>query len=307
MPIPNSSNKNKIITHGSVIQSFDNIILAIKKQLATNKDIEEREVQLSLLEHLCDFELGRFLLTNKGLNGYWTNYILTYPHKPKNNDISSLEKMFLEKLPTMCATQERFDIFLHLNQQQVKNGAKLASIPSGLGGELFYLDLSKNSALELYLIDLDDLSLDGARLLANEKNVRHKVHYLQENAWEIQYRNEFDLISSNGITIYEPDDNRVIELFQNFYTALTSGGMLVTSSLTPPPSVDKASEWDMSQINLEMLQLQKILFSDIIQVTWQCFRSSTRIVEMLKSVGFIDIMVDYDAARIFPTISAKKP
>lgn len=303
----NKEKLNKIISHSYVSQNFSEVQLKVKNRLLKNLNDEERTQQLALLDRLSEFELGRFLLMNKGLNGYWTNYILTYPHKTKSTNLRSLELFLLEQSPTMRATQERFNIFLSLNQQQVKNGVKLASIPSGLGGELFYLDLSQASNLDLFLIDLDPLSLAQAKYLAQENNIYHNIHYIQENAWNITYKNEFDLISSNGITIYESDDNKVIELFHKFYEALTQGGMLVTSSLTPPPTIDKNSEWEMSKIDLKMLELQKILFSDVLQVIWQCFRASTLIKQMLQSVGFVDVGVQYDNARMFPTIFAKKP
>jgi 2-polyprenyl-3-methyl-5-hydroxy-6-metoxy-1,4-benzoquinol methylase len=298
---------NKIISHSTISQSFEKILIDIKKRLLDNKfSSEDTLVNIQLLDKLSNFELGRFLLTNKGLNGYWTDYILTYPKKAKTFNIYNFEKVFLEKLPTLCATQQRFDIFLNLNQQQVKNNAKLASIPSGLGGELFYLDLSSNLNLDLYLIDLDNTSLESAKLVANERGLKQNIHYIQENAWKINFKNKFDLISSNGLTLYEADDNKVIELFQKFYEALNSGGLLVTSTLTPPRTLDKNSEWDMTKIDADMLQLQKKLFSDIIQATWQCYRSSYKIAEMLRLVGFVDITATYDSARIFPTISARK-
>ena len=50
---------------------------------------EELNDKISLAHQLNDFELGRFLLSNKGLNGYWTSYAIS--KAPEKNDLSELE------------------------------------------------------------------------------------------------------------------------------------------------------------------------------------------------------------------------
>lgn len=49
-------------------------------------------------------------------------------------------------------------------------------------------------------------------------------------------RETFHLIASNGLNIYEPEDDRVIQLYRGFHDALKPGGVLITSALTPPPT-----------------------------------------------------------------------
>jgi hypothetical protein len=88
--------------------------------------------------------------------------------------------------------------------------------------------------------------------------------------------------------------------------ALFPGGILVTSFATPPPVVDAASPWDMSKINPEDLMLQSIVFSDIVKVKWQCFRTVDQTYLQLKSTGFSDIDFIYDDARLIPTVIARK-
>jgi hypothetical protein len=75
----------------------------------------------------------------------------------------------------------------------------------------------------------------------------------------LPFEDEFTLLISNGLNVYEPDDEKVTELYQQFFKALMLGGILVTSFLTPSPNIDPNYEWDMSQINSEDLLLSKII------------------------------------------------
>ena len=125
----------------------------------------------------------------------------------------------------------------------------------------------------------------------------------------IQQRDYFDLISSNGLTIYEADHEKVIKLFRKFYVALKPGGTLVTSTITPAPSSenDQLSEWDLTKISPQILHLQKIVFGEIIQAAWQISRSTQQIQAMLQEIGYINIQVLKDKAGMFPTIVARRP
>ena len=117
---------------------------------------------------------------------------------------------------------------------------------------------------------------------------------------------KMNLISSNGLNVYEPDDEKVIELYRQFYKALKPGGKLVTSLLTYPPAVKNQCEWDMSKINQNDLLLQKIIFVDISEAKWQSYRSSEQTNAQLKSAGFENIQFIYDDAKMFPTVIAYK-
>ncbi len=75
---------------------------------------------------------------------------------------------------------------------------------------------------------------------------------------------------------------------------------MVTSFLAEP------SEWDAKKINQDDLLLQKIIFADIIQSKWQCYRSTQKTKEQLMEAGFKKIEFINDTAKIFPTIIAVK-
>ncbi len=78
--------------------------------------------------------------------------------------------------------------------------------------------------------------------------------------------NGYDIITSNGLNIYQPNDEKLIDLYKKFYQALKPGGILITSFLTPPPSISTESTW--KNFDLSDALKQKVLFSDIIQVNW---------------------------------------
>ncbi|MFW2570084.1 SAM-dependent methyltransferase [Legionella sp. 29fVS95] len=269
--------------------------------------------QLDLLNQLADFDFGRFLIQNQGINGYWTHYMIYHPQtgriSGKNNrgqPFTELEAFILDRSPLILATQERCQIFLQENQEKVRNGAKLACIPCGLMGELLYLNMESVHDIELIGFDYDAATLKDATQLAEQRGLSHLVKFYQQDAWELDFHNEFDLISSNGLTIYEPGDEKVMELFRLFYQALKSGGKLVTSFLTPPPTLTEQCEWDFSVINQKDLLLQKILFADVMAAKFQCYRSTALTKKQLTSLGYTDIKFLYDKAKLFPTVIAYK-
>lgn len=269
--------------------------------------------QLELLSRLSEFDFGRHLLQNQGINGYWTHYMLTHPwyrRKTGENNcpcpLTELERFILERAPSMLATQQRFEIFLEENQKYVNNNAKLASIPCGMMGELLYLNYAGIDTIQLMGIDYDYDALKEAKILAKKQGYAPFTNLIQKNAWDLDCEEEFDLISSNGLNIYEQNEDKVVLLYHQFYKALKIGGKLVTSFLTLPPSLTTQCEWDMSRVNQEDLLLQKIIFVDIIDAKWQCYRSTEQTYEQLTSVGFDHIEFIYDDAKIFPTVIAMK-
>jgi uncharacterized protein involved in tolerance to divalent cations/SAM-dependent methyltransferase len=293
--------------------STENIDIAIQEIASRIKEQGDKpyatvQTQLEILEQLSQFEFGQFLILNRGINGYWTHYMLIHPWIKTNSieKLTSMEEFILESAPTILATQQRFEIFLQENQKEVKNGAKLACIPCGMMGELFYLNFENIDRIQLIGLDYDPNTLDNARSLATEKNKLPMVQLHQGDAWQMTFRNEFDLISSNGLNIYEANDERVTQLYQIFYNALKPGGKLVTSFLTPPPTLSDACEWNMSAINQTHLLKQKIIFADILEAKWQCFRTSQQTQLQLESVGFERIEFIYDKAKLFPTVVAYK-
>ena len=268
------------------------------------ENLEKREKDLALplgeekeiLKQLSEFDLGKFLLKRKGLDGYWTSYIINKGFG--KNDLSSLENWILFKAPVVKATRERFGIFQTVSKKYLKDKAVLASIPCGLMDDLLTLDFDPILTLKFFGIDLDDGSLKLAKKNA-KKHEKNLSIFLKRNAWDLNISEEFDLITSNGLNIYEPNEERVINLYKEFFKALKPKGILITSFLTPH------MVW--KNYNQEDLLKQKAIFSDIIQARWQVFRKEDEMRIHLEKAGFRVLEVLYDSQEMFPTIVAQKP
>lgn len=307
--------QDRLLSHAISSEEIGTTLQNISQRIKLQGDEPYCSVsqQLEVLDQLAQFDFGRYLLQNQGINGYWTHYMLTHPwfgrKTGKNNRgeaLTTLESFILDRAPVMLATQQRFEIFLKENQKKVQNNANLACVPCGMMGELLYLNFKDIGNIYLMGIDYDTKTLVDAQILAEQQGVLQFVKLIQEDAWSLSFQNEFDLISSNGLNIYEPDDNKVTELYGQFYKSLKSGGKLVTSFLTYPPTLTKHCEWDMSKINQQDLLFQKIIFADIIKAKFQCYRSSEQTDAQLKVAGFVDIQFIYDDAKLFPTVVAYK-
>lgn len=306
---------NRLLSHNVSAVSCETSMQEITERVRAqgDKPYVTVEQQLRILKELSEFDFGRYLLQHKGVNGYWTHYMLTHPWfgrktglNNRGEKFSNLENFLLNRAPTMLATQQRFQIFLTENQKSIKNHAQLACIPCGMMGELLYLDYQNIKDIELFGIDYDYETLNDAKSLAQEKNLLPFTTMLRQDAWQIDNLNQFDLISSNGLTIYEPDDHRVQELYQIFYRALKPNGQLVTSFLTLPPGATDQCEWNFSCINQDDLLLQKIIFVDILEAKWQCFRSTEQTRNQLIAAGFSEVEFSFDTAKMFPTVIAYK-
>ena len=232
--------------------------------------------------------------------------MLTHPMREKTEPLCDLERFILEEAPLMLATQERFKIFLRENQAQVHSGNVLASIPCGLMGELFYLDYNNTKDIKLIGIDIDHGSLSQVSSHVKYTAIPHPIELIQADAWQLPVREAFDLISCNGLTIYEPKLSRVSALCMEFYKALKKHGKIVISYLTPPPSVVSDCEWQMENIDQEASLLQKVIFKDVLDARFQSYQTTHQMITMLETAGFQDVKVIYDAAHLFPTITAIK-
>ncbi len=298
---------NKNISHGKV-RPLQEEILRIRKKVEKRGDLPHATVtrQLELLEEMAAFPLGQFLLTHKGLDGFWIHYIVTYPEEKAHRKVTSLEEHLLSQMPTALATQERYSNFRKCLQRLLKDNSRAASIPCGMMGEFLSLDVSKAKGISLVGVDIESEEVAQARRHAEEKKYPFPLKFLQQDVWSLSLSAEFDVIASSGLSIYERDEKRLIELYRIFYEALKPGGTLVTSFLTYPPNFGVKSEWKTGEISLEAALLQRIIFSDLIESTWQAYRSSRETEEMLRSAGFQKVEMIYDKAHIFPTVLAIK-
>jgi SAM-dependent methyltransferase len=274
---------------------------AIIKRLTTSTNLTlPLAEELTLLDELSDFELGRSLLVNKALSGRWTSYIIV--DAPSKDLKNPLEHWMVHDAPAVKATRERFYIFEDQIQKYTNQGMTLASIPCGTMNDLLLADLPQD--VKFVGIDLDPESLELAKKNALARNRESASDFIQKNAWHLGTSSAYDIITSNGLNIYEPDDDKVVELYKQFAIALKPRGILITSFLTPPPALSKDSTW--KNFNQPDLVKQKAIFADILQVKWQSFRTELQTRQQLDKAGFDVIDVIYDQQGMFPTIVARK-
>ncbi len=296
-----------VISHGADSDlAWETRLDAIRDRLRQGGDAPGASVerQLELLDELAGFELGRFLLVNRGLNAAWTHRVVTYV--PGTAAAGSLEQTVFEKLPATLATRERFGLFRAELQALLRPGAVMASVPCGLMGELLLLDYAQHQDVRLIGIDLDRQALAGAAALASERGLADRVSLHCADAWQAGFADQADVVTSNGLNIYEPDDARVTALYRAFFEMLKPGGCLVTSFLTPPPALSTESPWRTEAIDRTALALQHLLFVRIIEAKWSAFRTHAQTARQLEEAGFEDIRFIDDEARMFPTVVAQK-
>lgn len=294
--------RDQNITHKQEKETIEQI----KKQIIDRGDYPDVTVDelLKIVDGLNSFSLGRFLLFHRGLNGFWTHYIVTHPER-KKQELSKYETLLLEQLPVCLATQERYSIFKKILQTTVKEGVRMASIPCGLMGELLALDYSHVRDFFLTGVDVDKESLKHAEKWAEDLGIKSRCTFSCQDAWE--FKGSFDVIASNGLNFYVSDPDRVIALYRTFYNALNPGGMLLTSFMTPPPNHPQyTSEWELSAITPQAMTFQKILFNYIAQPKFQNYLPEAAITKQLKEAGFSRIELFYDRAHLFPTVCAFK-
>lgn len=254
---------------------------------------------------LGEFELGRFLIENLGLNGRWTSYVLMHPERGRLTNTSSdgtprteLEVWLLDRCPIFLATQERFRIFRELTQPLLRPGMQLASLPAGLMDDLLTLDYSNLPGVALSAIDLDPDTLSEAG--DNYRRLKPPVEAVFErrDAWQLDASERWDLLTSNGLNIYVKEDERCADFYRHVAQALKPGGFFIVSFITPPDQWRPRDAGD--------LQRQRFLFADVVPVKWSCVRDEHLTRQQLACAGFEVLTVRYDSQRMFPAVVARK-
>lgn len=303
------------LSHGQASDAFEEDLARVRARIVGRGDLADVTAaeQLAILDQLTTGSLGRFMLQNRGWDGLWTDFVVEYPERgrvlgaaPDGRPLTDLERLALETFPTILATQERARHFALAIQDCVRSGAVLASVPCGLMRDLLGRDFSAVDDVHLVGMDIDQDSLTPAARLADEYGFGAVSRFVQCDAWDLGVYEAFDLIASNGLNIYEPDDGRVTDLYRGFFSALKPNGVLVTSFLTPPPTLDPASEWNLAAVDLGALRMQRIVSVDIMGSAFDCYRSSATTRQQLEDAGFAAPELIWDRARMYPTVVARK-
>lgn len=298
-------------THEQIF-SFEEVLAKLREKIIKRGDLPHVSVsrQLEIINNLSSFPLGRFFIERKGVNGFWTDYMINYPNTAKNRTektcFNPLEDFLLNRCPLTIATQERFRIFQTQIQALLKDGLVLASIPCGMMRDLLSLNFTHVSDFSLIGVDIDLESILLAKNLAKEYRLEKQTKFFHQDAWSLKFNNEIDLITSNGLNVYISDKDKVLDLYKIFYKSLKNGGRLIIGVLTYPPESDHSCEWLLDGLPLEDILLEKILYQDILDSKWRNFSATSQIYKDFSLVGFSNVEIIFDRHHIFPTVVAKK-
>ncbi len=299
-------------SHAEVFPDLSSALLEYETKIRARGNLPHItiEEQLLILADFASFPLGQHILLTGGANGIWTDYIISPQYYIKENNLqvplSVIERFMLFHSPVVIAQRELLMLLQTFAQSNLGDNKVFASIPCGMMRDLLSLDFSSAQNVQLVGIDLDTQSIDEAQKLAT-KLERTNVKFLQRNAWNLDLNNEFDLISSIGLNMYESDKEKVIELYRQLYLALKPGGILFTGALTCPSYVDKLlSDWNTEIIPKYDLHLEEVIHQDILQIKWFNFRRLSEMEDDFRKAGFSNVKIQLDSRRIFPAIIAQK-
>ena len=190
----------QIISHCVQEPLLEEVVRSIKEEVLQRGDLPyvSAEEICHLIDEALAFELGKFLLKNKGLNAYWTHCIVVEAPQwgEGKKGLSELEQFCLFRAPVVLATQERYKIFQRECQKRLFSHCVFASAPCGLMAELIDLDFIEVSPAKLVGIDLDDEALRGAERYAVQQGRDHLIELRRVNIWELNCSEEFDLLTS---------------------------------------------------------------------------------------------------------------
>lgn len=303
--ILNSAITHQTKSHVPYSRMTEELILITKERLEKSSQLNLTLPEtLDLLQQLSEFDLGRFLLHNQGLNGYWTSYIFQYN---ENYPLTHpLEKWLLTKSLFVIA-RERLATFQRLITNKLKSNMVLASLPCGLMDDLLHLDYSGFKNISLFGIDADSESLEYAKENAKKRCLEKSVNFLCKDAWQLDIESQFDLLTSNGLNMYESDEGRLISLYKNFYKALKPGGVLVMSFLPPPPAkADLEEIANLFKISPQDWKKERSLFGDIIQIKYLNFCTEESIIKQLEIAQFKVDEIIYNKQGVAPVLIAYK-
>lgn len=280
------------------------LVEAIKSRIKTETNLQiSIDETLDLVDQLAEFDLGRFLLHNRSMDGYWTAYIF---RNEKKKNLHPLEDWLLNRSLLTCA-RERFYRFQSLIQAHLQPIMALASIPCGLMDDLLTLNYKDFRNIKLTGIDLDKESLKLAKENAVAHDLLNQLTLLQKDAWFLNIMEEYDLITSNGLNMYEPDSGKVLQLYSNFYNALRPNGLLLISFLPPPPDGKNSNyTWSNFGIDPEDLKREFTIFGIILQAKFLNFCTEEEVCQQLESLGFRIEDINYNSKGILPIAVARK-
>ncbi len=301
----NKSHSIRFLDHDIALDTIKTRLLA--KDCLPNFSYEQA---CQILDSLSSFPLGRHILQTSGANGFWTDYMISFPRLEENLagkmlSMNRLEYFIIFEMPSVIAQRKLFRYSQKIAQTHVRANNKLASIPCGVMRDLLELKIKPIENVCFVGIDFDSESLNVAKKIASEKGISN-VRFEQKDAWNLEIHSEFDFVTSIGLNCYECDRDRVIALYREIYQALKPGGVFFTGVLTYPPGYGNQSDWNLKNIPKHHAEMDQILTRDILDLKFQNYRTLNEIDIDFRKAGFTNISVVPDSYRIFPAVIAIK-
>ncbi len=294
------------VSHELDQRNFNHVVANIRQRLINmgntiNGPLSEK---LDILKQLTEFEFGRHILQNNGVNGRWTHYMSYEYYQTPSSSKHPLESR-LFSFGLWASIKERLDFVQSCLQPDLRDGIALLSVPCGVMADLLTLDYAGLSNFQLVGIDLDPDSLALAKNLARERNLSDNTSFFLEDAWNISLTRKFDKVVCLGLIPYVRDERKVL-LFKALNAALIDEGELFVNFRTPPAHIDPHSEQNRTSVSAENLQLNKVMSSEILQMKNSSYCSSASIKSMLEASGFLNIRIHFDRECIQGVAVAEK-
>ena len=303
----NNLMKSQLHTHSLEAVKIEKRLAEITERLIIVGDtaLGPLSEKLSYIKELSEFEFGRFLILNGGLNGRWTHYICyEYPRFKDLTKIHPVERKILESQFNQ-SNRERINLVQKILLPELFDGISILSVPCGVMADLTCLDYSKIKNFKILGVDLDEESLTLATAFAAKHKIQNNIRFEKQDAWKLNFDNEFDVIVSLGLNMYSPNLDAAMILYRTLYRNLKKGGKLLMSFLTPDLSSPE-SERDGSLVTPEEIHRQA-LSREVFQVKFQQHTcTSKQIVKYLNESGFSSVSCHYSKFRAFNIAVATK-
>nr|WP_296780659.1 methyltransferase domain-containing protein [Rhodococcus sp. (in: high G+C Gram-positive bacteria)] len=263
--------------------------------------------ELRLLHELAEFDFGRFLLLNGGLSGYWTSYVFTHDGTDAPTD---MEQWLLSR-STMAGIRQRYHRLSALVAPRLHPGARVASIPCGLMDDVLAQPPELLADVTIVGVDIDAESIALAAESAAERGLNDRTEFVRGDAWELELGTPVDLLLSNGLNLYEPDRDRLVELYRRFRDNLAPGGELLVSfipPLPPPPDNDPVSAvlWQRLGMSADDVRRDRAVFGDLLSVTYLNLTSTDELAAQLREAGLSLTSVHYAEYGVLPIAVARR-
>ena len=292
-----------LITHRSDKYDVNEELEKIKARIMNGPEAEKR---IKIFNQLCEFEYGRWLLVNRGLNAYWAAYLVYHDEIKNGKQLHALEKVMLEKSPGVLSSKDRANRNAGILQKMIKSNMTVASLPCAMMNDLLRLNLTNLENLKLVGLDLDPAAIALAQENSKKFNKENLCTFKVADAFELNIENEFDILHSTGLNMYVQTEHELLKLYSNFYKAVKPGGFLIVTSNIPPKDENDSFVWSLGLREMSELPQQVLIFFDVIQIRQGMYCTKNQIINQLKNVGFINVDVDFDSRKMFLCFIAKK-